>query len=493
MQLLSTPARLTAPTYTAERLELNIEGLHASSEEKLLRTVLGVHSSDPSALPRGLLPAVRARSRGIPFLVKELALGLLRTRQLVVRDGVCELASRDAFQTNSAATSTSEGPVPAPGPQRDAPPPLKRKVSGSRQKAKNQPHVRKEKGRAERGEKVGRSEKCERSERGEKSRAAPRNTADDRGMDVGSARARGAEMALEMPESIMAMALARVSDLPADALLTAKVAALIGPSFELRTLDAIHPLRCEAGADAPTDCYCWGPDSLESCCKVLVRQGVLRLPHATAANSLPMHTSSAAGVGSGAQYQFVSEVVREGLYGALPFAQRVTLHGALAAHLRDASLDGSTLARSARWPRRQLFIRWQERHRNFQLAGLKRAVRAVASRCTRILRWQQQPFASRARKRFGEPMAKWRKLLIRAAVGAAAPPSQPWYARAVGRHLVVRKRAGRHHAPKFVRPMARRRRPMASAADLLPPHPPQPAKLPPPPLRPMALAVRQTA
>jgi hypothetical protein len=212
-------------------------------------------------------------------------------------------------------------------------------------------------------------------------------------------------LVLDLPDSVHAMVMARVDALSADALLTLKVASVIGHSFSLATLAAIHPLS--AGVFAATSSSSRTPGApspngssdrysdryperykailsrMQNTCNQLVRHALLRPcalyteggPNAerrggsgigcgsrrSSISSEASSVSALGGVGATAararrssgevtpesadehDYVFVSQLVREGVYNMLPFAQRARLHGAVAATLeremaaRDAS------------------------------------------------------------------------------------------------------------------------------------------------------------
>eukprot|EP00962_Isochrysis_galbana_P022334 scaffold6677_cov86-Isochrysis_galbana.AAC.4 len=225
-------------------------------------------------------------------------------------------------------------------------------------------------------------------------------------------------LVLDLPDSVHAMVMARVDALSANALLTLKVASVIGHSFSLATLAAIHPLSAGVVAAASSGSRTPGSDRsdrraarhtdryqtllcrMQHTCNQLVSHALLR-PCAlyteggvdgvterrgsaggscSRRSSVSSEASSASAVGGAAtrrrrrgsgtsveageeasaagsrsrlssgadggeehDYVFVSQLVREGVYTMLPFAQRARLHGAVAATLeremaaRDAS------------------------------------------------------------------------------------------------------------------------------------------------------------
>ena len=138
-----------------------------------------------------------------------------------------------------------------------------------------------------------------------------------------------------LSESLLAFVLSRVSGLPSDLLLVAKVAACIGTSFDLRTLASIGSTMEGAstnGMDLALNRQAsphgaksqWSMESLQARCQALELYGLLRCCNASASGGVSSRNCNVPSFG------FVSEVVREGLYSTLPFAQRASLHSALA-------------------------------------------------------------------------------------------------------------------------------------------------------------------
>jgi hypothetical protein len=201
-------------------------------------------------------------------------------------------------------------------------------------------------------------------------------------------------LVLDLPDSVHAMVMARVDALSADALLTLKVASVIGHSFSLATLAAIHPLSAGVVAATSTGGQRLNSDRrtsrdaeryksilarMQSTCNQLVSHALLRpcglyteggtdggrcgsvSGSCSRRSSLSSETSSTSGPGGAGRprrnsggggergeeydYVFVSQLVREGVYNMLPFAQRARLHGAVAATLERemASLDASDM------------------------------------------------------------------------------------------------------------------------------------------------------
>jgi len=213
-----------------------------------------------------------------------------------------------------------------------------------------------------------------------------------------AANARGPVLVLDLPDSVHAMVMARVDALSPDALLTLKVASVIGHSFSLATLAAIHPLSagifnsgsgggmsagCKSshrssaadgtGSARSIDRFASILNRMRQTCDQLVGHSLLRPCALYAADdggsasgfvsgrSSNSEASGAGGLGAACgangpsatvsgrtsralvassgevaekhDYVFVSQLVREGVYNMLPFAQRARLHGAVAATL----------------------------------------------------------------------------------------------------------------------------------------------------------------
>ena len=145
-------------------------------------------------------------------------------------------------------------------------------------------------------------------------------------------------VSLPLPESILATALAGVSDLAPDLLLIAKVAACVGMRFDVATLAAVGPVLTGEGAlgssggagtseavgtvhgDAKfsrrSSLGTWDDEALCARCITLDRMHIIRLSE-----------------GPDGLMSFTSALLREGLYSTLPYAQREAVHAALANHL----------------------------------------------------------------------------------------------------------------------------------------------------------------
>ena len=98
-------ARLLTAVTVVDRCEMALDGLTFAAEEELLCDELGVDNL-PDNLPEGLLRRVRSRSRGNPFVSRELVRALLHTKQLAVARGRCEIATQ--IEARSAAGEEQE-------------------------------------------------------------------------------------------------------------------------------------------------------------------------------------------------------------------------------------------------------------------------------------------------------------------------------------------------------------------------------------------------